>query len=389
MKDQRSKRLKLTMAFIGLMLFSLACQLGSGNTNADSFSLDGLLGQEGQKPTARPTFSSIQAQPVSDKPLVMSDQDQALTTLYERVNPGVVAIWVISSTGINQGTGFVVDKEGHIVTNFHVVADAAQVEVNFPSDYKTYGKVIAGDPDSDLGVIKVDAPPEELFPLPMGDSDQVKIGQTVVAIGNPFGFSGTMTIGIISGKGRTLTSLRSAPSGDFFTTSDLLQTDAAINPGNSGGPLLNLQGEVVGINRAIQTTNFTNQGEPVNSGIGFAVSVNIVKRVLPGLIADGRYDYPYIGVEGLPELTLEAVRQLNLPSASGIYVTRVTQNGPSENAGILRGDLITSVDGRDVHNFGELISYLFNHKSPGDTITLSVLRGNDKKDIPVVLEKRP
>jgi S1-C subfamily serine protease len=385
MNNQRSKWLNLTVAFIGLLLFSLACQWSVADVNSDAFSVGDLFGQENQKPTARPTFSSMQAQPVSAKPLVLSAQDQVLTTLYERVNPGVVAIWVISSSGINQGTGFVVDKEGHIVTNFHVVADAAQVEVNFPSDYKAYGKVIAGDPDSDLGVVKVDAPPDKLFPLPMGDSDQVKIGQTVVA----FGFSGTMTIGIISGKGRTLTSLRSAPSGDFFTTSDLLQTDAAINPGNSGGPLLNLQGEVVGINRAIQTTNFTNQGEPVNSGIGFAVSINIVKRVLPGLIADGKYDYPYIGLEGLPELTLEAARQLNLPSTSGIYVTRVTPNGPSQTAGILRGDLITAVDGRAVRNFGEMISYFFNYKTPGDTITLTVLRGEDKKDIPVVLEKRP
>lgn len=388
MKSKRSKWLKISVAVAGLLFLTMACQWSSesGTSNV----INSLLGSsQTQSPTARPTFASAPAKPVSGKPMILSAQDEALTSLYERVNPGVVAIWVISGGAVSQGTGFVVDGEGHIVTNYHVVESAEQVEVNFPSDYKVYGKVIARDPDSDLGVVKVDAPPDQLFPLPMGDSDQVKIGQTVVAIGNPFGFNGTMTIGIVSGKGRTLTSLRSAPSGDFFTTSDLLQTDAAINPGNSGGPLLNLQGEVVGINRAIQTNNVNDQGEPINSGIGFAISANIVKRVLPGLIADGKYNYPYIGVEGLPELTLEAVRQLNLPSSSGIYVTRVTASGPSQKGGILRGDLITDVDGRPLHNFGELISYLFNNKSPGDTITLTVLRGSTKKDISVKLEKRP
>jgi 2-alkenal reductase len=264
-----------------------------------------------------------------------------------------------------------------------------QVEVNFSSGFKTYGKVIARDPDSDLGVVQVNAPPEELHPLPMGDSDMAKIGQTVVAIGNPFGLSGTMTIGIISGKQRTSDSLRTAPGGNFFTVSDMIQTDAAINPGNSGGPLLNLQGEVVGVNRAIQTNSYSDEGTPVNTGIGFAVAINIVKRVLPSLIASGKYDYPYLGLEGLPELTLEAQKQLNLPAANGIYVTRLTANGPSMRAGIQQGDLVIAVDGHQVNTFGEMISYLFNTKSPGDTSVLTVIRGQNKKDFTVTLDKRP
>ncbi len=315
--------------------------------------------------------------------------DEILTRLYKAVNPGVVAIWVIMPTGISQGSGFVVDKEGHILTNYHVIQDAVEVEVNFTGSYKTYGKVIAKDLDSDLGVIKVNVPADILFPLPLGDSNLTEVGQTVVAIGNPFGFSGTMTVGIISGKGRTLESLRATPEGDYFTSSDLLQTDAAINPGNSGGPLINLRGEVVGVNRAIQTTNVSISGEPLNSGIGFAVSSNLIKRVLPHLIAKGKYDYPYLGLEGLPELTLEAQKELNLPQANGVFVTRVANGGPAQKAGIRRGDLVVAIDNQVVNSFSELISYLILNKSPKDQVVITVLRGNNRLDFKVTLEKRP
>jgi len=315
--------------------------------------------------------------------------DEVLTKLYKTVNPGVVAIWVIMPAGISQGSGFVVDKEGHILTNYHVIQDAIDVEVNFTGSYKTYGKVIAKDLDSDLGVIKVNVPADILFPLPLGDSNLIEVGQTVVAIGNPFGFSGTMTVGIISGKGRTLESLRATPEGDYFTSSDLLQTDAAINPGNSGGPLINLRGEVVGVNRAIQTTNVSISGAPLNSGVGFAVSSNLIKRVLPYLIAEGKYDYPYLGLEGLPELTLEAQKQLNLPQANGVFVTRVANGGPAQKAGIRRGDLIVAVDNQIVNSFSDMISYLILNKSPKDQIVVSVLRGNNRQDFKVILEKRP
>lgn len=206
-----------------------------------------------------------------------------LVQLYESVSPGVVSIQVYSDLGSGLGSGFVIDQEGHIVTNYHVVEVAREVEVHFPSGLKVYGEVIGVDLDSDLAVIKVDVDPDDLHPLPLGDSDQLRVGQTVVAIGNPFGLSGTMTVGIVSARGRTLESIRQTEGGAFFTAGDLIQTDASINPGNSGGPLLNLNGEVIGINRALRTSGNGIFSTSSNTGIGFAVSSNIVKRVVPTL----------------------------------------------------------------------------------------------------------
>lgn len=331
-------------------------------------------------------------QPVLDSPPVISGVaplDDSLVNIYDLVNPGVVSIRVSSLTGGGQGSGFVIDKEGHIVTNYHVVENAEQVEIDFPSGLKVYGEVLGADLDSDLAVIKVDVPADALFPLSLGDSDAIKIGQTVIAIGNPFGLSGTMTIGIISGKGRTLDSLREAPGGDYFTSGDVLQTDAAINPGNSGGPLLNLKGEVIGVNRAIRTGNFTAEGEPTNSGIGFAVSSNIVKRVTPSLIAEGKYDYPYLGVTGLPEITLAVQEELGISQTDGVYVTFVEAAGPAGRAGIRQGDLLVAVDGKPIRVFGDMIGYLFNNKSPGDSIVFDVLRGGRQIQITVELGERP
>src|SRR3989338_7871142 len=178
---------------------------------------------------------------------VTASEEQALIALYLRVSPAVVAITVESSEGGSSlGSGFVFDREGHIITNHHVVEGAQNIEVDFASGFKTHGTVLGTDPDSDLAVIKVDAPAEELFPLALAESDLLQVGQRVVAIGNPFGLNGTITVGIVSGLGRTLESARTTPGGTNYIASDIIQTDAAINPGNSGGPLLNLQGEVIG-----------------------------------------------------------------------------------------------------------------------------------------------
>jgi 2-alkenal reductase len=277
------------------------------------------------------------------------------------------------------------------------------LEVDFTSGYKIYGTVIGTDLDSDLAVVKVNAPASELHPLPLGNSDALKVGQTVVAIGNPFGLSGTMTTGVISAVGRTLDSAREAPGtdGNFFTAGDIIQTDAAINPGNSGGPLFNLNGEVIGVNRAIRTENFTTTGEPVNSGIGFAIAINIVKRVTPVLIAEGQYDYPYLGISSLPELNLPEIEALGLESFTGAYVTNVTPNGPADQAGIRAGtqstslglnaggDLIVAIDGQSIQRFDDLLRYLINNKSPDDTVVLTVLRGEEQVDIEVTLGRRP
>lgn len=331
-------------------------------------------------------------QPVPGLPSVISGAaplDDSLVAIYDLVNPGVVSIRVSSAIGGGQGSGFVIDKEGHIVTNYHVVEGAEEVEIAFPSGLKVYGEILGTDPDSDLAVINVDVPADALFPLTLGDSDAVKIGQTVIAIGNPFGLSGTMTIGILSGKGRTLDSLREAPGGDYFTSGDVLQTDAAINPGNSGGPLLNLKGEVIAVNRAIRTGNFTAEGEPTNSGIGFAVSSNIVKRVIPSLISEGKYDYPYLGVTGLPEITLAIQEELGISQTDGVYVTFVEAAGPAGRAGIRQGDLLVAVDGNAIRVFGDMIGYLFNNKGPGDSVVFDVLRGGRQIQITVELGERP
>ncbi len=357
--------------------------------------------QENQSSTT-PIQDSDPSAPILGQ-LEFASQEELFIEIYNRVSPGVVSIRVFTGAGDGQGSGFVIDSQGHIVTNYHVVEGAEEVEIDFASGFKTWGEVIGTDIDSDLAVIAVDAPSIELYPLPLGDASQIRVGQTVIAIGNPFGLYGTMTTGIVSSLGRTLDSLRQAPGagGFFFTAGDLIQTDVAINPGNSGGPLLNLRGEVIGVNRAIRTESTNLVGAPLNSGIGFAVSVSLVQRVIPVLIADGEYNYPYIGISSLSELSLLQIEALELPQTTGIYVNDVVQGGPADEAGIRAGsretgypglysggDLIIAIDGVTVHQFGDLISYLFNNTSPGDTVIVTVIRDNQELDIPVVLVGR-
>jgi 2-alkenal reductase len=344
-----------------------------------------------------PTNAALPQEPVN-----MEYQDTLLTSLYEKVDPGIVSIQVLSEQGGSLGSGFVYSKEGYVVTNFHVVEGATDLEVDFPSGLKVRGKVVGQDTDSDLAVIQIEAPADALFPLELGDSDQIKVGQTVVAIGNPFGLTGTMTTGIISARGRTLDSLRQTAEGTPFTAGGLIQTDAAINPGNSGGPLLDLQGRVIGINRAIRTTNTLPTGESSNSGVGFAVPVNIIKRVVPILIEKGFYDYPYLGVSSRDEISLIEQEALGLSQASGAYILEVVADGPGDDAGLIGGtrqtdipgllaggDLITAIDGRQVRVFGDLLSYLMENKSPGDVITVTILRDNQPKEVSITLGKRP
>jgi len=298
------------------------------------------------------------------------------------------------------------------VTNYHVVEGAInnQVEVDFASGYKAYGTTVGTDLDSDLAVVKVDAPASELHPLTLGDSDAVQIGQTVIAIGDPFLYLGSMSVGVISGMHRTLDSEHATPNGGQpFTAGDLLQTDTAINPGNSGGPLFNLNGEVIGVNRAIQTADFSATGQAVNSGVGFSVSSNIIKRVVPVIIKDGKYDYPYLGISsislGNPSrggLSLDEINALGLKQFTGTYVTDVVPGGPADKAGIKAGtqatsyqdlmaggDLIVAIDGHPVIQYDDLIAYLITHKSPGDTVVLTVVRGGQQQDLTLTLTKRP
>jgi len=338
--------------------------------------------------------------PIASNAANPATQQDGLVVLYESVSPGTVAI--ITDQG--QGSGFVYDGQGNVVTNYHVIEGATTVEVRFTSGYMAYGTIIGTDLDSDLAIVKVDAPASELHPLPLGDSDTLKVGQTVIAIGNPFGLNSTMTVGIVSALGRTLDSAHETPDGTLFTAGDIIQTDAAINPGNSGGPLFNINGEVIGINRAIRTNSTTAAGQPVNSGIGFAISVNMVKRVAPVLIATGKYDYPLLGISSLPNenMSLPVIDALGLKSYTGAYVTDVIAGGPAEKAGIIPGstptsingllgggDLIVAIDGKEVRTFDEMLAYLITHKGPGDTVVLQVLRGTEKVDVTITLGKRP
>jgi len=375
------KRALLTLSI--LILTAMACQL------------------PGVTPLSQPTVVP-QAQtnpplsPVTHNPIPL---DGSLEALYQQVIPGVVAI----DTGTSLGSGFVFDGEGHVVTNQHVVEGVSEVEVSFSSGYKAYGTVIGFDADADIAVIKVNAPSEEIHPLAIGDSSLLNVGQPVVAIGNPFGLSGTMTLGIVSGLGRTQPASQAAPGGGFFSTADIIQTDAAINPGNSGGPLFNLNGEVVGINQSIRTDSFNETtGNAVNSGVGFSISINLVKRVAPVLIRDGKYEYPYLGISSNSNLGLFEIEALGLTTYTGAYVVAVVPGGPAEQAGIQAGDTPTSIDGlfaggdliiafdgKPISTFDDLLSYLITNKSPGDTVVLTVLRDGQLVDITVTLGKRP
>lgn len=352
-----------------------------------------------------PTLSSSEGVLASDNavPEIRPDNSD-LTTIYENVNPGVVSIIVYSDNVFaGQGSGFVIDDDGHILTNYHVIENSVEIELAFPSGYRAEGEVIGTDLDSDIAVIKADVPEEELTPLPLGNSSETKVGETVIAIGNPYGLSGTMTVGIVSARGRLLDSMREAPSGFYFSAADLIQTDAAINPGNSGGPLLNVRGEVIGINRAIRTNGESGEGILSNTGIGFAVPIDIARRVVPYLIRDGNYDYPYLGIVSRENMTLAELEVIDLPrDAQGAYVLSVPEGSPADQAGVVGGseptafanlqaggDLITAVDGQPIRNFSDLLTYLVTNKSPGDTLDLTILRDGQELVIPVVLGKRP
>jgi len=389
------KSYRILVVMIVLALTALACGFGGLAQGTDLPSAPAA----GQPPI------SVNA-PVN--PLAAQD---SFVALYQQVSPGVVIIKVTGPAGEALGAGFVYDSAGHVVTNYHVVQDAAndKVEVDFLSGFKAYGTVIGTDLDSDLAVVKADAPASQLHPLALGDSDELSIGQTVIAIGNPFQYFGSMSVGIISALHRTLDSQHLTTDSRPFSAGDLIQTDTAINPGNSGGPLFEMGGRVIGVNRAIETTNFSSNGQPLNSGVGFAVSSNIIRRVVPVLIKNGKYDYPYLGIEtyslGNPSrggMSLDEIEALDLTQFTGLYVTGVTSGFPAEKAGLMAGtqptsfaglnaggDLIVAIDGQPLLQYDDLIAYLITRKSPGDKVVLTVIRGGESMEIPVTLTKRP
>ncbi|OQY32215.1 MAG: hypothetical protein B6243_07665 [Anaerolineaceae bacterium 4572_5.2] len=376
---KQNLRILITISFI--IIISLACSFIPA------------------KETPAPTTETIPAT-LSPTPTVEASQQEQLISLYESVNPGVVAIQVLSEEGGGLGSGFVWDAEGHVVTNYHVVVSATDLEVDFPNGFKTRAEVIGTDPDSDLAVLKLNALPDNLTILKIGESSSLQIGQSVVAIGNPHGLTGTMTTGIVSALNRTMDSMHRAPGGGTFSSGSIIQTDAAINPGNSGGPLLNLEGEVVGINYAIQANSMDIMGQPINSGLGFAIPIDIVKNVVPDLIEIGSHDYPFVGVQSLNEVNLFVQEELDLPQATGVYIIDVMEDSPAEEAGVKGGgqnngqalpggDLIIGVDEVDVLSFDDFISYLLTYKNPGDIIILTILRGGEEIELELTLGSRP
>jgi S1-C subfamily serine protease len=343
------------------------------------------------------------AQPVETPPLTTWSQldveTQILTEVYRKVNPSVVNI----RTDQGEGSGFVWDTEGHIVTNDHVVRGARDVLVTFADGISLSAEVIGEDPDSDLAVLEVDPEMHELKAVELGDVDEVQVGDRAIAIGNPFGLEGTLTQGIISAKGRSIPALTG------FQIPEALQTDAAINPGNSGGPLLDSQGRVIGVNAQIETGSSLVQ---TNAGIGFAIPVNIVKRVVPALIAEGRYDHAWLGISGQTYSPSWADALGFSKEARGAYVMQVEPGGPADKAGLRAGtrrtdillgfdfgqpifleaggDLIIAIDDQPVKKFEDLLVYLERYKSPGDLIELTVIRSDGQQQvIPVKLGKRP
>ncbi len=313
--------------------------------------------------------------------------EAALTQLYAQANPAVVYI-IVPPAG--SGSGFVYSNEGYVVTNNHVVSRGQSYEVVFATGERRSARLVGQDVDSDLAVLKVDALPPGISALPLADPSGIQVGQLAVAIGNPFGEQGSMSLGIISGLGRSLPSQRGVALGSTYSLPEVIQTDAPINPGNSGGPLLNLAGEVVGVNSAIASTTGT------GSGVGFSVPVAAVQQIVPSLIASGTYDYAYIGASFDSEVSLNEQSIYGLPQNQGAYVVNVTPESPAAEAGLIAanqnsgrgGDLIIAINGQAIADFADLNSYLVFHTQVGQTIQLTVLRDGTTITLPLTLGQR-
>ncbi|MGE5601416.1 MAG: S1C family serine protease, partial [Nitrososphaerales archaeon] len=389
----------------------------SQTTSVISPSTAASNGQAAPAPTSQATTLRV-GQPASIVIAPGADvETQINEAVYNKVNASVVYIENLTSLGRSRfgtnaaipessGSGWVWDTQGDIVTNNHVVEGADQLNVTFADGTEVPAQVVATDPGSDLAVIKVDPTLADLVPAEQGNMADVKVGERAIAIGNPFGLVGTMTTGIISAVGRSV-NVDPTNSGSF-SIPQVIQTDAAINPGNSGGPLLNEQGQVIGVNFQIATSN-----SGTNSGVGFAIPINIVQRVVPSLIKNGGYQHSYLGIRGQTYSPAWA-QALNLPkNARGAYVMDVVSGGPAERAGLTGatggdtnvvlgvdqsgvaylpagGDLITAVDGHPVKQFDDLLVYLESNKSPGDKVTLTVLRaGGRQGSVTITLGARP
>ena len=325
----------------------------------------------------------------------LSSKSLSLIEIFEKSEPGVVRVNVQRGESEDVtggiGSGFVFDKKGHIISNAHVVKDANKIVVTFLDGRSYNANIIGTDEYTDIAVIKVNADLSLLHPLSIGDSSNLKVGEEIAAIGNPFGLSGSMTSGIISQLGRLL------PTESNYQIPDVIQTDAAINPGNSGGPLLNMRGEIVGINTAIQSTTGS------NTGVGFAIPSQTIAKIVPTLIEDGKYKHPWIGIAGR-DIDPDMASALNLKDAVGFLVITVVEDGPAFQAGLIGsektievngvnyligGDIILAVDGNEVRKIDDILVHLQRVKSVGDEMVLEILRDGRTTNITITLDVRP
>ncbi len=351
------------------------------------------------------------AEAATSEPASFAAEEDSLTVaeIYSRTAPGVVRVTPLAAaTGVDpfdpsapsqdeaqplgNGSGFVIDTEGHILTNFHVVEGAEEVHVTFSGREPVVAQVVGVDPSTDIALLEVDLPARALTPLPLGSSDDVQVGDDVVAIGNPFGLDRTVTKGIVSALQREIL----APN--RYEIDEVVQTDAAINPGSSGGPLLNARGEVIGINSQIETGNIA-QG---NVGVGFAVPIDTVRDIASQLMETGKVERAYLGVS-MQEISDELAASFRLPTDDGVLIARVEPGSPADEAGlrggdnqvilngetyVLGGDVVTEVDGQHVSTLEELRDEILSHK-PGDTIELEVNRDGTPLTITVELGRQP
>jgi S1-C subfamily serine protease len=398
--NQNNSRFSLVAATVVLALAMSGC----GLSGVAAVTSTGMFSAAAPTATARPIPSL--AGPVVDEQEAAQALQAQLIAVYEAVSPSVVNItsrnyvydWfrqAIPQEGT--GSGFVYDTEGHIVTNYHVVEGAEELSVTFAGGEVYQAEIVGVDPTNDLAVIRIDAAAHLPQALVLGDSDQLRVGQLVLAIGNPFGLDQTLTTGVISALGRVIQS----PEDNRFI-GEAIQTDAAINPGNSGGPLLDLQGRVIGVNSQIISTS------GASAGIGFAVSANTIRRVGPELIAQGYYPHPWLGAQmlSLTASTVAALREagVDVPVDAGLLVIEETNGGPTAEAGIragsrtvrigryrvpVGGDIIVAVDGEPVKNLQDLTVYLEMETTIGETVELTIIRDGQELVVPATLAELP
>ncbi|MEM8534158.1 MAG: trypsin-like peptidase domain-containing protein [Chloroflexota bacterium] len=405
---------------LSLLLLLTGCSMSdilemtrdSGNTRAEGIA---PASQTTEPDEPFPQATNTPAVPISDVEPVptlppetieaLAAEEQVMVELFSRANPAVVSIEVIGAHppieglpvqdfAFGHGSGFLYDNQGHVVTNHHVIENGSEYQLRFANGEIIPAELVGSDAGSDLAVLKVERLPVDVAPLSTADSGRVEVGQMAVAIGNPFQLRNTLTVGVISGVGRAIRGPQSAQGG-WFSIPNIIQTDAAINPGNSGGPLLNIQGEVIGVNTAISSQSGAFEG------VGYAVPSNTVMRVVPELIRNGLYEHPWMGI-GMFTIEPRYAQQHDLTIEQGVLVTAVQNNSPADRSGLRaaesndelslspeNGDIIIAVDGQQILNSDDLIRYLELETTVGDTITFTLIRDGKEQQVDLLLAGRP